>query len=445
MKNKKLLTILGVTTLLVGGMFVNQKAESVNAYTNKSSKIYFVKPSGWTASTVVFMIGHDSYSRGYTMSQVGSSSLYYVSVGDDWGDSKYYAFFNTQGDWGGENNSISKRQQYADNYTGQKSSYDLNKNNYYYCTAASGSKGAALTIDWKGASATTLNVKLTTNATTGGSATVSGNKLTADTTLSSSSGASADIALSTSATLTATADVNYKFAGWYNAATGGTLLSSNASYTVSNVSAATTYYARFESALPGEVEALVSKYYSEGTYTRDTTINFNEEAVNEISTYFHAKATQLVRTTYFTPNALWMSRGNGEYSYYGSEGGNLTNGTAKEANVVPTYHTAVKNTSMEDYYTTLKDIKEAVGAAAWTKDGTVYTSTDATLIKYFLDFTAPCFLNHDDTNANYLGLEKVTVEESGESLLLKLHVKSGDSGKLVGENNTVLSVATITK
>lgn len=49
-----------------------------------------------------------------------------------------------------------------------------------------------------------------------------------------------------SATVTASAAEGYKFDGWYSAgATGGSLLSSSASYTISSVTAATTVYARF--------------------------------------------------------------------------------------------------------------------------------------------------------------------------------------------------------
>ena len=42
MKNKKLLTILGVTTLLVGGMFVNQGTRPVDAATiSANTRLYF--------------------------------------------------------------------------------------------------------------------------------------------------------------------------------------------------------------------------------------------------------------------------------------------------------------------------------------------------------------------------------------------------------------------
>ena len=53
MKNKKLLTILGVTTLLVGGMFVNQNYETVEA-ASQPATLYLKPNSNWTQSSARF-------------------------------------------------------------------------------------------------------------------------------------------------------------------------------------------------------------------------------------------------------------------------------------------------------------------------------------------------------------------------------------------------------
>ena len=76
----------------------------------------------------------------------------------------------------------------------------------------------------------------------------------------------------------------------------------------------------------------------------------------------------------------------------------------------------------------------------------VYTSTDEYLIEVFKNFTAPCFLNYDESNMDYLQFTKVTVEVSNGSLLLKLYVSSADIGKLTDAHKTdlVFSCATIT-
>ena len=55
MKNKKLLTILGVTTLLVGGMFVNQEAREVSAAAiTGGTQLYLTPSSNWKQSNARF-------------------------------------------------------------------------------------------------------------------------------------------------------------------------------------------------------------------------------------------------------------------------------------------------------------------------------------------------------------------------------------------------------
>ena len=195
------------------------------------------------------------------------------------------------------------------------------------------------------------------------------------------------------------------------------------------------------------VTAVLTKYYNEGTYTRDTVINMNEKAQAELISCFHAEVNILNRTTYFTPDALWMSHGNEDsnYSYYGTADGNMTSGTATEALVAPEKVSVAKTgTTMEGYYTTMADISDtSTTAVKWTKSRNVWSCDYDDVIKKFLDFTAPCFLGLSDDKAEYFSLDHVEVEESGDSLLLRL-VTTGDSGKLTDANG-VLSVATITK
>ena len=99
---------------------------------------------------------------------------------------------------------------------------------------------------------------------------------------------------------------------------------------------------------------------------------------------------------------------------------------------------------MEEFYTTLKDINDSISEGQkWTKTGNVYKSSDSTLKQYFLDFTAPCFLNIDKTNKNVFDLDYVTIEKSGSSVLLKLYVNSTNNG-FIKDKSTLLSTATIT-
>ena len=190
-----------------------------------------------------------------------------------------------------------------------------------------------------------------------------------------------------------------------------------------------------------EVKELFTKFYNNGVYTKNTNINLNSDAQRELLKYFHACVNILERTTYYVGNELWMSRDDGKYSYYGSNAG-LTHGTATEVMVTPSNaKVAIKGTSMEDYYTTLFDLMNS--NAVWSKIGNVYETNDEQIIKYFLDFTAPCFLNFTEENVNYFIFDKVTVETIGDQLILKLYVSNLNSGAL-SVNDLVLSQAVIT-
>ncbi len=196
---------------------------------------------------------------------------------------------------------------------------------------------------------------------------------------------------------------------------------------------------------------LITKYYNEGTYTRNTTINLNTEALDDISTHFHGSVV-LERTTYFTPEALWMTRGENSttYSYYGTSGENMTTGSATEVGIAPEkLGTVTKDhkdwdpngkdeNGMEGFYITLKDIMEKASTVEWTYSNGVYSTTGLT--EEFLAFTAPCLL---DTQ-NYVQYTGVEVEEVGETLVLRLLASETNSGALSVETN-VLSQATITK
>ena len=195
-----------------------------------------------------------------------------------------------------------------------------------------------------------------------------------------------------------------------------------------------------------EVNELLTSYYNNGSYQRDTVINLNEAAQLELISCFHANVNILDRTTYFVGNQLWMShgaKGDGKYSYYGTRGEDMTSGHSSEAFVQPkSIHIAQKGVTMEGKYTTMNDIKD--NAAEWTKNGEVYSTNDLAVIQMFLDFTAPCFLGISDDNDHYFSLDHVEVEQKGETLELRL-VTTGDQGKLETNANGVLSVAIITK
>ena len=204
------------------------------------------------------------------------------------------------------------------------------------------------------------------------------------------------------------------------------------------------------------VKSLFEEYYHDGVYTKDTLINLTETAQSELITHFHAQANALVRTTYYSGDALWMSRGaedNGvKYSYYGTHytdgvADGVTNATANTPLVTPENPSVVLKgegrESMENYYTTLFDFINC--DAEWVVDGNGYSTTDAKVLKYYLDFTAPCLYDTVLTN-NYFSYAKATVEEVNNELVMKLWVTTENYGAINGgvENaNNVLSQATI--
>lgn len=192
-----------------------------------------------------------------------------------------------------------------------------------------------------------------------------------------------------------------------------------------------------------EVNELLSSYYNNGNYLRHTEINLNETAKNELAKYWHAGSDLLERDTYFVGEELWMTNEKGTYSYYGTDGADMISARTENPLYQPkSTHVAIKGKTMEQYYTTMDDIKN--NTAEWTKNGNVYSTNDKTVVEMFLDFTAPCLYDVTEENNNYLSYNGVEVEETSEGLVLRLKATTLETGKLATENG-VLSTATITK
>lgn len=209
------------------------------------------------------------------------------------------------------------------------------------------------------------------------------------------------------------------------------------------------------------LETLLKTYYNSGYYVKDTKININELSQFELSSIFHAGSSELERTTYYTPDALWMSKGKEvegvKYSYYGTDAeGNLTNATADVALKKPEkVGIAVKkgvNTTtqtwddedegMEGYYVTLKDILDSYNESEWSLNGNVYSTTSENVISMFKGFTAPCYLGFNDKTSKYVDLKKAEIEETTNGLELRLLADETNSG-LISDENLVFSKAVI--
>ena len=254
MKNNILKSIFISLILLVGA--TNAWAYNLTA----NSYVYFEKPSNWTQSYVAFMIGHNSYSSAYNMSQISSTNLpnlYYIKT-EKWDNYTEVAFFNTTGSWsGGEGSNITARSAWASAsttiYKPTSTSNDLNTYNLF-TSAMSFTNGTSYSIvnktqtikaqikdgsNWVDATVVPADLKASTYALT--SATAAGAKSASLTKNSTTVSTTVSAAYSAKVTLTCTNVLDgYEFVGWYDA--NGNKITS---YTVS---AAHTVYARFEEA-----------------------------------------------------------------------------------------------------------------------------------------------------------------------------------------------------
>ncbi|MBR2378346.1 MAG: starch-binding protein, partial [Bacteroidaceae bacterium] len=219
---KKITTFLLALLLVIPAMAHNLAA---------SSKMYFEKPSTWSAAQ--FMIGHSGWSEGYPMSNISNTNLYYISM-VKWDGYTQWIVFDQSSKWGGEGNSITHRANYMGN----------NKT-----TIGTSALGTCNLINTNGtftalSSYSSLNHTQTIAIEGEGTTTISTYKLNGDNTSTTSTGTtSADAAYTATVKCTATAADGYQFVGWYD---GSTLLSTNATYSYTAANATKTITARFE-------------------------------------------------------------------------------------------------------------------------------------------------------------------------------------------------------
>ncbi len=116
--------------------------------------IYFDNSETKWTGNIQFVVGHDSYSRTYEMTQISNTHLWYVNLTDKdyhtWGDAKYYGFIASgskfgDGGWGSSN--LKNATSYTKAYT---STYSLNDGAIYYCKMSATSNGSTVSIEYKG-------------------------------------------------------------------------------------------------------------------------------------------------------------------------------------------------------------------------------------------------------------------------------------------------------
>ena len=237
--------------------------------------IYFDNSTtNWSNSYKYFVIGHDypsNYSKVYSMSALGHTKLWYVSQSSDsWTDLTYYAICSPTSSWSGTSwgsSNISNANKYAAPYKGK---YDMNNGSSYLFTPASSSNNCALTIDYKnGYSALNYSQTLKKYTSTdngssysaasinSGIVTITPYKLTDNGTVSNSSNTgtideasetsvSKDAVYTGEVTVKASENTGYDFVGWFTAASGGSAVSTETSYTYNAPKSTKTIYARFK-------------------------------------------------------------------------------------------------------------------------------------------------------------------------------------------------------
>ena len=225
----------------------------------------------------------------------------------------------------------------------------------------------------------------------------------------------------------------------------------------------------FKSAEGDALKTLIQGYVSaqEGKYTKKTEIRFSEAAMVDAAEYFHAGATALKRRTYYdeTADALLM----GDYA-----GGftNINSGYAKNESDMEHYRYSGTGESAADFFTArnvtyvvhdttpnaffvnLSSIANEVASKSFVETAGVYEyavsdiTTDEhgdyndALLHKIQYFAAPMLLQ--TVASAYLTPEKISFEESGSNLIIKIFVSEGDKGK-IKDDTTFLAECIVSK
>lgn len=238
------------------------------------ARVYF-DASTWEETGIKLVTGHANHQKYYTLSAVTNTKLYYGTNTDTWSDAMGFGIVGGTSRSGGNDQWLTDVSDKAAEYTGWKN-YGLTSTstNNAYLVVPGGKAGEQPTINYYATAYSSLNstqtIKYAVGVNGGTPAELTSGYVPADIAISSykfasgtynsvspSSGSvtlskggsnySATVTAARTATTTYTVSnihEDYSFVGWYSAPSGGTLLSSELSYTFYPTSA-TTAYARF--------------------------------------------------------------------------------------------------------------------------------------------------------------------------------------------------------
>ncbi|MBQ2687014.1 MAG: dockerin type I repeat-containing protein [Clostridia bacterium] len=238
-----LLVVIMVFSLGIVGITSASAAEvelaETGANTVAGGHVYFDNSTtGWTDSKIQFIIGHNSFSRSYTMTKISNTNLYYVNLSDytyhDWGDATYYAVIGNSsvfgdGNWGPDN--LKNATHYTAAYT---TAYNMDVDTKHHLVVPlSNSNGTTISISYQESVANNLNhtqvVKVygaeygsTSYSALSSAGTVTGtgyylsdpNSTYSGTAYTSAGTLSYNFARASTVTFTATPADGYDFVGW---------------------------------------------------------------------------------------------------------------------------------------------------------------------------------------------------------------------------------------
>ncbi len=412
-----LLVVIMVFSLGIVGITSASAAEvelAETGGTNWYGNIYFLAPEGWDIdkNTVIQidLVQNDSASSANynwyvgTMGRIGNSRLFHYYIGGvdhgSW-NKEYITFTANSSAWkGGEQNQGDHALTGHTHYTDPLDYQCNNSQGYYLFVPKTGddnskTKNNAMSGNWtnnRDMTKATQTVNITTDgvsSATGGSVTMSGSYLSADTTLANSSSTSTGASIEygacqgSSMKLTATPSTGYKFSGWYD---GSTFINSDLTYTY-NVFGAKTITAKFEKdASITNVTATV-----EGTpvVNKPVTLNVSYEATgvtdvdvelldgnNVVTSTYDAETGKLT----FTPTT------SGKQNYTVKVSGNNVSGTASvTVDVLAELYAKIAADTDETYYgydvnvavvSNGKDYGDDVTYTLYYSNDTVYATND---------------------------------------------------------------------
>ena len=250
-----------------------------NVHTKSGSNIYFDDlNSNWASSYMYFAIGFNGENAATLMrfSPITNTKLYVLSA-SEWNNADYCCIMGATSDWGSSGGTYSNMETYAAHVSGKITTYTFKAGEYNLITPADGTGGTTISASYKGTSngcigKTNQTVNVVVNGSSSPATSPAAISITSyywsdwdAVTVSTSSNITkggstitdtwGNVAYTAKTTVEVTSTTSgYYFVGWYDAATGGNLVSSNTKY-VYYPREDNTLYARFETRYPVTVAA----------------------------------------------------------------------------------------------------------------------------------------------------------------------------------------------